>query len=136
MRLKMLVGVILAILLPAYSEAQTVCSTSPCAVQSRQAFSAAANHIPDMVDGDTTGYRLKVNGTVTQTLALSALANVNPTTGEGTITFPVTAGLAKGTYTLTIEAYGPGGAAEAVALTVVATPGKPKVPTNLRVIVP
>ena len=118
---------------PALASAQTgPCSTSPCALQQMKPFTAAAEHQP--VDGDTTGYRLYVDGAVVQTKTVAQRVNILAD-GTGTIEFPH-AGLTKGTHVIYVEAYGDGGATGSTTLTLTVTPGKPKAPTGLRVVVP
>lgn len=104
------------------AEAQTVCNTSPCGIQANKPFQVAADH-----DGvETLAYRLYVNGTILQTLPVTALQT-------GVITFSVPS-LPRGTYVIYVEAIGDGGAASGSDLTLNATPGKPKAPTNTRTI--
>jgi hypothetical protein len=106
---------------PAYAQSQTVCTVSPCHVQANKPIQAGADH-----DGtDTDSYRLYVNGQVAQTLPVSSLQ-------AGVIAFNLT--LPRGTFVIYIEAVGEGGAAGSPSLTVVSVPGKPKPPTNTRVI--
>jgi hypothetical protein len=126
---------ILAVLLggAGAASAQTgTCGTSPCALQQMKPFTAAAEHQP--VDGDTTGYRFYLNGVVIQTKTVAQRINILAD-GTGTIEFPHV-GLPKGTHVVYVEAYGDGGATASVTLTLVVTPGKPKAPTNLRVVTP
>ncbi|SRR6266540_2441319 len=93
-------------------------------IKQNTAFTVAADH-----DGiDTTEYHLYQNGALVQTKAVSNLV-------LGTIAFDrYLAGLPKGTYVFYVEAFGPGGAASSVTLTLTVTPGNPKPPTNLRII--
>jgi hypothetical protein len=127
-----LLGLLALLALAGDAAAQTACTVSPCALQQSKPFTAAAEHQP--VDGDTTGYRLYINGAIVQTLAVSARTNILAD-GTGTIAFPH-AGLAKGTHVLYIEAYGDGGATASATVTLAVTPGKPKQPLNIRVITP
>jgi hypothetical protein len=105
------------------TSAQTVtCSVSPCSIQTNKPFQAQADH-----DGiDTDSYRLYVNGQLIATLPVANLTG-------GVISFSLS-GLAKGTYTLFIEAAGEGGVTASDTLTVVATPGKPKKPLGIRIV--
>jgi hypothetical protein len=105
------------------AHAQTVtCSVSPCSIQTNKPFQAQADH-----DGiDTDSYRLYVNGQLIATLPVANLTG-------GVISFSLS-GLAKGTYTLFIEAVGEGGVTASDTLTVVATPGKPKKPMAMRIV--
>lgn len=83
-------------------------------------FTVRASH-----DGvDTVKYQLAVNGAVTQEQPVGALA-------AGVIAFPVAAGLAKGSYDLTVIAVGevlPNAVSDPLTLIVLAKPaGKPTI---------
>lgn len=92
-------------------------------VKQNTAFKVAADH-----DGlDTDSYKIYVNGAVFNTLPVTALVS-------GVITFDFPAGLVKGTYTIYIEAIGPGGVTASDTLTLTVTPGNPHKPLNIRVI--
>src|SRR5688500_7822636 len=121
--IKITVGCVLALLLNASTvEAQVVCNTSPCVVQMNKPFTAMADH-----DGvDTTGYRLYVNGQMMQDQPVTILAN-------GVLTFQPVTLTVHGSFTIFVEAYGPGGATSGTALGLLVQPGKPKAPVNTRV---
>jgi hypothetical protein len=107
----------------ASAQTVTVCSVSPCPMQTNKAFQVAADH-----DGiDTDKLTIYINGTLYASAPVSALTG-------GVITFNV-AGLAKGTYVIYIEASGEGGATPSDSITVQVTPGKPSKPRNIRVLV-
>jgi hypothetical protein len=123
--------VALLILSSRASEAQTPCTASPCLVGVSKPFTALADHEPNTVEADTTGYRLYINGTAVQTKLVAALTNI--VNGVGTISFAV-AGLPKGTHVIYIEAYGDGGATASTTLTLSVVPGRPRAPLNLRIV--
>lgn len=87
-------------------------------------FTVQADH----AGTDTVGYRLKINGSVVQDQPAAAVQSTPP----GTVTFPVAAGLDRGTYPVTVAAYNSDGETEADPVSLVITGTAPAAPTNVR----
>jgi hypothetical protein len=92
-------------------------------VKANQPFALAWDH-----DGiDTDSYAVLANTQQVASVPVSALAN-------GTAQYSFTSGLAKGSYTFTVKAMGPGGEGLSSPLSLSVTAGNPSNPRNPRII--
>lgn len=116
MRMCRLAVVALLLLTPRVAAAQPLATNQP--------FSITWTH-----DGvDTTEYRVYTNATLTATVPLSALVN-------GTASYRFGNGLANGTYTLGVTAFGAGGESNpSTVVAVVAAPSGPNPPGSVTLV--
>lgn len=92
-------------------------------IKQGEAFSLAFDH-----NGvDTTFYEERINTQLTQSLPVAMLSN-------GSAMFPHPGGLAKGSYTFTVTAVGPGGTGVSAPFGLSVTAGNPAAPGQIRII--